>query len=192
MKARSWLIIAFCGGLGIGAIFVGWGLGAGPAEEARLAARYTARVGFPIFLTVYLASSLFRFWPGEITRTLVRDRRYWGLGFALAHTIHLGALLNHFRVSGGEPAIISVLAGGKAYVSMFLMALTSNNTSMKILGKGWKVLHQVGIHALWIIFAYTYFERIFEPGFRAQGVVFFILTMVALGFRTISWLRPRR
>lgn len=81
-------------GLLAGLLAVAAGLLAGDdaAERAGLAARWTARAGLPLFLAAFLASTLVRRWPGPATRAVLRRRRQWGLGFALAHTIHLVAL----------------------------------------------------------------------------------------------------
>ena len=61
--------------LGLGAIWIGMAWGSNPQDQAQLAARYTARVAFPLFLLTYLASSLVTLWAGSWTLALVRTRR---------------------------------------------------------------------------------------------------------------------
>ena len=72
--ARKWPI-AF--GLMLSLLALGAGLAVGetPHESWHLAARWTARVGFPVFLLTYLASSLIRLSPAPWSRALARDRK---------------------------------------------------------------------------------------------------------------------
>lgn len=51
------------------------------SERWLLASRYTARVGFFFLILTYSASSLVRLWPVDLTRSLMRSRKWWGLGF---------------------------------------------------------------------------------------------------------------
>lgn len=168
--------------LGLLAIALGWWVGATPAEDARLAARWTARIALPLFLVAYLASSLLRLWPGDFTKALIRRRRQWGLGFALAHTIHLGALA--YNVLNYDPrSLPSLFPGGLAYVMIYIMALTSNDASMRALGKNWKRLHTFGIHYIWFIFTASYALRLFKPETMTTGLIFAPIMVAALGLR---------
>jgi sulfoxide reductase heme-binding subunit YedZ len=97
-------------GLIAGLLAVAAGLLAGgdAAERAGLAARWTARAGLPLFLIAFLASTFARRWPRPTTRALLRRRRQWGLGFALAHTIHLVALGDqHYRICAGADMAVA-------------------------------------------------------------------------------------
>lgn len=168
--------------MGLAAVALGWWAGVTPAEEAKLAARWTARIALPLFLVAYLASSLLRRWPGDLTKALVRRRRQWGLGFALAHTIHLAALA--YNVLNYDPrSLPSLFPGGLAYVMIYIMALTSNDASVKALGKSWKRLHVFGIHYIWFIFTASYVTRIFKPETMATGLLFAPVMFAALGLR---------
>ncbi len=163
------------------------------SERALLAARWTARAALPLFLTAYLASSLMRLWPGAFTKAVLRRRRQWGLGFALAHTIHLGALLVNILVyRPREPE--TLIAGGLAYAIIYVMALTSNSWSMKLLGKWWKRIHKTGIHYIWFIFTASYAGRIFheDPGYHLEGRALTAVTLTALVIRFAAWRRVRR
>ena len=156
-------------------------LGDGAVEQARLAARWTARVGFPVFIVTYSASSLYRLWPSDRTRELLRLRRWWGLGFAATHTIHLVALVTFFRITGTRPDAVTVVGGGLAYALLYAMALTSNQAAMRALGRNWKRLHTVGIHWLWVVFASSYAGRIFDPERETIGLIFAPIAFAALG-----------
>ncbi len=173
-----WLALA----IALIAIALGVVVGETPAEQAKLAARWTARVALPLFLVAYVASSLLRLWPGELTRALVRRRRQWGLGFALAHTIHLGALA-HNVLNYDPRSLPSLFPGGLAYVMVYVMALTSNDASMRALGRNWKRLHTFGMHYIWFIFTASYALRLFKPEMMTTGLVFTPVMLAALGLR---------
>jgi methionine sulfoxide reductase heme-binding subunit len=144
-----------------------------------------------VFLIVYCVSSPLQLWPSETTKSLVRHRRQWGLGFALAHTIHLGALAYYNIIILNMPGLQALLGGGLAYGLMFVMAATSNNASMRRLGIWWKRIHIMGIHWIWFIFTFSYFGRLFDPERWTQGAVLFPLCMAALGLRVWAWRQGR-
>jgi methionine sulfoxide reductase heme-binding subunit len=189
-KRYAPFVIAFV--VSIKALMVAFLLGADFTEQLRLAARYTARASFAIFIVTYSASALLRLWPSDLTKSLVRHRRQWGLGFALVHTVHLAAL-SWFNIAiANTPGLQTLLGGGLAYGLMYVMAFTSNDSSVKALGVWWKRIHTAGIHWLWFIFTFSYFGRLFDPAMAAQGYVLFPICLAALGLRLAAWTKARR
>ncbi len=176
----------------LGAVALALIAGENVVEQAGMAARWTARVGFPIFILTYSASSLVRLWPNETWKTVLRHRRQWGLSFAFAHTVHLAALVTYLQISGEGRPLATLLGGGGAYVMLYLMALTSNDASQRALGKWWKRLHTLGIHWIWFIFTFSYFGRIFDAERWMQGAVLFPVCIAALGLRLAAWAKARR
>jgi len=174
------------------AVAAGFYLGGDAAQQTQLAARYTARVAFPIFLIVYASSAIATLWPNEMIRGVLRTRRQWGLAFALAHGVHLVALITYFRVSGDTPKTISLALGGPAYVLIAMMAATSNDAAMRALGVWWKRLHRLGIHWVWLVFTLSYLGRTIDPERMAQGVVLFPIAAAAGLLRLAAWLKRRR
>jgi methionine sulfoxide reductase heme-binding subunit len=182
------LALVFCG------IAIAAGL-LGPYDlptAANLTARWTARAALPLFLVTYVASSALRYWPGAATKALVRNRRHWGLGFALAHTIHLVALaVNIIHVQGQALEIVS--GGAAAYAILYLMVLTSSNAAQRRLGRWWKRLHSVGMHYLWLVFLVAYGGRALgaDSAARPEGVIASLLLIAALSLRIAVWRRAR-
>lgn len=169
----------------------------GPDTEAWLrAARYTARLSFLIFLAPFLATSLVYWVPSPATRWMRAKRRHLGLSFALAHFIHLGALTGYSILAGRMPGIVTLLGGGGAYVMILLMALTSNDWSVRTLGpRAWGWLHRIGVYDIWFIFAFSYFGRVTkhepqEP--RVIYIVLFGIAVTALLIRIATGLARRR
>lgn len=176
--------------VGLGALYLGLSLGASEPEAWNLAARYTARVGLPIFLLAYAASSLLRLAPSPTTKALVRDRRWWGLAFAFTHTVHFGALYMAVTTRGDS---LSLLApGAVAYLAILAMALTSSDAAMKALGANWKRLHRTGIHVIWLVFTLAYAKRIPEAETMITGLVGTALCLLAAGLRLAAWRKTRR
>ena len=169
--------------LGIAAIAAALLVTPNTAEQANLAARWTARVALPLFLVAYLAGSLARLFPGPLTHALRRRRRQWGLGFALAHLIHLVALAVNVLGFGPDRSIASLIPGGIAYGLIVLMAATSSDAAMRRMGAGWHWLHRIGIHYIWFTFFASYAKRIAEPDLMATGLIFTPVMLAALALR---------
>ena len=177
---------------GFSALWAGLGAGTNPVEGWQLAARWTARIGFPIFILTYAASSLGRLWPSDLTRRVWRDRRWWGLGFAACHTVHLYALVTYNQMANHDSSIQTLIGGGGAYAIMYMMALTSNDAAMRAMGKNWKRLHMLGIHWLWFIFAFSYFGRIVDGREQPWAGIAFATALAALGLRIAVWRKGKR
>ena len=177
---------------GFSALWAGLGAGTNPVEGWQLAARWTARIGFPIFILTYATSSLGRLWPSDLTRRVWRDRRWWGLGFAACHTVHLYALVTYNQMANHDSSIQTLIGGGGAYAIMYMMALTSNDAAMRAMGKNWKRLHMLGIHWLWFIFAFSYFGRIVDGREQPWAGIAFATALAALGLRIAVWRKGKR
>ena len=178
--------------IGFAAVVSGLLAGLDQVEQWRLAARWTARVGFPFLVLAYVARPLTQIWPSKAAKGLLLRRKYFGLGFAAAHTIHLFALITFFVVSGEQVDAIAVIGGGWGYLLMFAMALTSNRTAMKAMGKWWKRLHWTGIHTLWTIFLVTYAGRLEAPETFVLGVITVGILLLAGAIRLAAWIKTRR
>jgi DMSO/TMAO reductase YedYZ heme-binding membrane subunit len=151
--------------VGLSAVIVGGLCGAllavpepGP-EQFRATIRVTAFTSAVLFLLAFTASALARVRPGSTTRWLLANRRYLGLSFAVSHLAHLLAIVALARSSPAflesvKPA--TVVGGGLGFALIAAMAATSNDASVRLLGRGWHVLHTVGVYYLWVIFALTY------------------------------------
>jgi DMSO/TMAO reductase YedYZ heme-binding membrane subunit len=171
------------------AIAVGHALADVPLEQWRLSARYTARFSFPILLVTFVASSWHRLAPSAASRFVLLRRRALGLAFATAHTIHLGALVTFNVMAGQVPNPTSLIGGGGAYLLMFAMAATSNDASVRRLGRNWVRLHKLGIYWLWFVFTISYGGR--ALGGKLEFAPFVVLLLGGLGLR-IAAARARK
>jgi methionine sulfoxide reductase heme-binding subunit len=182
-------LCAFAAALSLAAIDIGFALGATREEQWLLAARYTARLSFPLFVTVFLSTPWNQLAPSAASRFVAKRRRSFGLAFATAHTIHLGALATYLQVVGEHPAPQRLAVGGAAYLGMFLMVATSTDGAVRRLGRHWRTLHRVGLYLLWFVFAFTYSNRVATRG--AAYLPQLMLVFAALGVRIAAWRRRR-
>ena len=115
--------------------------------------RYSAHLAFVFLLLAFSASTLKAVVSNAQTRGLVGYRRRIGLGFATAHTFHLVALILFLSNLEGYRVDASVAVAGFGYVVTAMLALTSNDYSVRRLSpaKG-RQLHTVGISILMLYF----------------------------------------
>jgi len=171
------------GGLGL------WLMQDTAREGFLAAARLTARWSFLWFIAAWSASSLAKLWPGGWRAALLFNRRGVGLGFAAAHIIHAGFFLIAILGFGAPAGLVTVLGGGLGYLFVIVMALTSNDWSVRALGpKSWKLLHSVGGYYVLGIFAFSYYGRLAtKPWLGASALALIgaaILLRIAAAMKT--------
>lgn len=156
--------------------------------------RHTARLAF-LFFFITFTISVWRTWRRtELTAWLMRQRRHFGLSFALLHFIHLAALSTLFVLLEERPDVVTVVFGGLGYVLLAAMALTSNRYSRRLLGRGWRVLHLTGCWYLWLIFTRSYVSRLDSDAGAEPYWMFALLSVLAMSvplLRAWAWTRRR-
>ena len=116
----------------------------------------TAHAAFLFFFLAFTTSSLHVLRPSEYSRWAMKNRRYLGLNFALIHFVHLGFVLSNLALTEETREVSTLNVGALAYLFLFLMTITSNNTAVRKLGaRKWKMLHKVGSYYIWFIFLAT-------------------------------------
>ena len=160
------------------------------------ATRVTAVVAYPLWLLGFIASALATLRPLPITRMLRARRRALGLAFAVAQTVHGGAILGLMRL---EPVVseinLSTVGGGFGFLMMFAMAATSNDAAVKkIGGRAWRRLHGTGQLTLAIVYLVTYGGRVVEdtafwPGLAALLFAFALRGAAAIQSRSLRRMR---
>jgi hypothetical protein len=169
-------------------------LAAGGTDEAglRLAVRVSAQIAVALFLLVFVAAPARRFWQNDATRWLLRNRRYLGVTFAVAHFAHLFDILLLATLLGNafEMNAATLYGGGLAYALLALMVATSFDRTAHWLGpRAWKWLHRAGLYWLWFIFMQSYTGRALEmPAY----IPFAAAVWGALALRIAAWRARRR
>lgn len=149
----------------------------------RLVIRATARTSLALFLGAFIASGVRARWPGPLGQWLVRNRRSFGLAFAMSHVIHLGAIIVFARTDWVAFWALSskaaIIAGSIAYVVIGLLASTSFDPAVRWLGaRRWKQLHRFGLWFVWLFFVFTNGKRIPGSGWYVLPVALLIAAMI--------------
>ena len=153
-----------------------------PGDYLGHALRVTAWISFSYFILAYAARPMRKVLGyGD---WLVRHRRYLGLAAAFAHTVHFGYVVQYARTTTEviEPA--TYVGGGLAFALFWMLALTSNDASMRWLKRGWKGLHRVGMHYIWFVYALTFSGGV---GVHGLSTLFFGLCLLGLLLRLLAW-----
>ena len=147
--------------------------------------RYSAHLAFLFLLLAFSASTLKAVVNNAQTRGLVKYRRQLGLGFATAHTFHLVALILYLSNLEGYSVDATVAVASFGYVVTALLALTSNDCSVRRLGPAkWKQLHTIGISILLLYFLVAFSGRLLTNFTSIYAVyVALIATAVAVKLR---------
>lgn len=164
------------------------------SDSIRMAARATARTSLLLFLPVFAASALAQFAPGRSTAWLLRNRRYLGVGFAASHGLHAVTLA---VFAARDPALfadmtnlVTFIGGGSTYLFILLMAATSFDRAVRVLGlRNWRILHRIGVWYIAITFIATNAGRL--PDMPVYWAVIGAI-LLAMALRLASWRRGRR
>jgi DMSO/TMAO reductase YedYZ heme-binding membrane subunit len=180
---------------GLAALAAGLLAGSDLQEGWQLAARYTARASFPFFLVTFVASSVLRLHRRPWTKALLRDRRWWGLGFAGCFFVHLVALLTFNWLKDRFPPVGLLDSGVWAYTVLLAMVLTSTDGARRRLGRWWTVLHRVGMWSFFFIFVLSsYLDALLAlkmPDFNPLTDVYLLTGVAAVALRVAAWWQTR-
>jgi DMSO/TMAO reductase YedYZ heme-binding membrane subunit len=153
--------------LAVGAIVGAVLAWAGTGEAGlRMAIRATARTSIAFFVLAFTASAVLRRWPGPAGRWLIGNRRALGLAFAASQLVHLVLILAlvGWTIDGlvAEAGAAALVLGGIGYVFVIVMAATSSDAAVRLLGaRAWRRLHVTGLWYLWIVFFASFVPRAF-------------------------------
>jgi len=155
--------------------------------------RFTARTSAVLFLLAFTAAALFRLMPNDFTRWLRVNRRFLGLSFAFSHLAHAGFIIA-FAAQGPAQYAEAVtpdmiLVGSIGYALIIMMAATSFRATAAMIGaKAWSVLHNVGVHWLWLQFVVAFGKRAMNGPVYWTFIAIFLL---AFAVRLAAWWKKR-
>jgi len=198
MRIKGWKIV--------GATFVAmtvlviavFAMGGFSETATRLLVRNTAQVAVTFFLFAYAASSLHSIFRSGWTTYLLKNRRYLGVSFALAHAIHF-LMLVVLYVWFPDPfraylLPVTVIGGGIAYLFLLLMTVTSFDRTAALIGaRAWSILHQVGGFYIWVLFTQAYIPRAWnDPGYIPLAAALVLVMLLRVYAKIAGRLRRRR
>lgn len=117
----------------------------------------TGRVGTIAFTAAFIASPLNQLFPSSFSRWLLKNRRFFGIGFGFQHLIfHLPAVI-WFLIIAKAP-VSAIVIGGVGFAFVIPMLITSFNPPAKWLGRrNWKILHTAGMFYLMFVFIISFY-----------------------------------
>jgi methionine sulfoxide reductase heme-binding subunit len=137
----------------------------------------SVRYALPLFLLAFTASSLARLWPSRLTKWLLRNRRYVGLGFAFGMAWHLsfvGYSIWCFGLSesGLTPRGFALDLIG--FIFLLLLTLTSFRPFARRLNPmNWRRLHKTGVYVIWFVATYIYVRHVGNVVHVVASILFF-------------------
>ncbi|PJI49067.1 MAG: hypothetical protein CTR55_06760 [Pseudomonas sp.] len=157
-------------------------------EALRSSIRVTARTSFALFLATFLASSLAALVPSDLTRGLLRERRFLGLAFAFSHAVHAVLIILYVKFFPetfwhGRSAAANI-PGSVGYLFIILLTITSFSYAVKLLGaRLWKGLHSTGTWVIAGVFFLSFYKRLPMGSWYPLG---FGLIFSAIVFKLIA------
>ena len=163
-------------------------------ENLTLLLRLTARLSFMIYLVVFIARPLRQLVVSELSQWLLRERRSFGIAFAAVHSVHLGLIAWRYgTVPGLEYETINAIFGGTAYALMYMMLITSFDSTARALGpKAWRRLHKTGLYYIGLIFVATMLPEPGAPFITPERAWFVLLTAAAVFVRLTAYFASRK
>ena len=155
--------------------------------------RWTARTSLVLFALAYVARPLVQLRPGPLAKTLLAERKWLGLGFAMSHAWHfagiawlaspdVGAFIRAQKPTTAVAALVFVLLAAMAVTSI-------ESIKRRMAKKAWRRLHWTGMQLAWVAFASTYAGAIgASPLYALPAALLFAIA----GVRIAAWLRLRR
>jgi sulfoxide reductase heme-binding subunit YedZ len=181
------------------ALIGGYSFADGINLEANLAfLHYTGRLAFLLLVLVLSISTLNTLLKQQWTRYVMKNRRYFGISFAVVMAIHFLAVLalEYIHVAWFEENITQLIyaLGISGVIAATLLGVTSNNLSVKQLGaKRWKKLHLVGGYWLLTLFLIDYLLiQTVEGGYWQFGILGVALLIIRLRKQYfVNWMKNR-
>ena len=154
----------------------------------------SVRDALPLFLLAFTASSLATIWPSRLTKWLLRNRRYIGLGFAFGMAWHfsfVGYSIVSFGLTESGLNAKALALDLIALIFLLLMTLTSFRwAARRLTSVDWRRLHRTGIYVIWFVATYIYLGGL-RHGADILHVVAFGLLIAAWLLRVTAWLSRR-
>jgi len=193
MRLRGWALTGYVS-LALVAMSALVLLAAGTGEPGvRMLIRATARSSAMLFLVAFVARPLRQLWRHDITAFALKNRRYFGVSFAVSHLIHGIAIAWLIRAFPAAYQLqpLTLAFGGLGFVFVAALAATSSDAAFQKLGRArWTALHRTGVWYLWFIFIYTFAGN--AKGWDALHTSFVAAFAVAPLVRAAAYVRARR
>ena len=172
-------------------------IGVDTPEPAVNIIRLSVQLASPWVFLAFVARPMTQLFPGNLSKWLLRNRRYFGLSFAAGfgwQAVFIGVLLAlhnayYWKEMHND---IDLLLRMASYV--FLVALTITSfypVRRKMRPEHWRWLHLVGIWYFWAAIWVSYTEQALSQNAKTIDVVFAVLGLLALILRLAANIKSR-
>ena len=171
-------------------------LSSGPGVSTMI--QLSAQLAVPFVYLAFVASSLHVVLSSDGSAWLLRNRKYFGLGFGVAMgwqaLFILWMILLHTDYYVDEVYLLrDLIEGLVGYIFLILMVITSFRPGRRRLSrKQWHRLHTTGIYFLWAYAFSVYWWAIFYSASpEPMDFVLYGLGFVVWAFRAAAWHKNR-
>lgn len=159
---------------------------------------FSVRWAVPLIYLVVAASSVHILFPGPLSMWWLRNRKYFGLCFAVAMSwqgLFIFILSNTFRDFYFEDVYVlrDELEGSVGYIFLSAMVLTSFQFGRKYIDSTqWKMLHTSGIYFLWAYpFSVYWWNLSYYGNPQLIDYIFYWGGFLAFASRIAAWGKKR-
>jgi methionine sulfoxide reductase heme-binding subunit len=172
-------------------------IGVDTPEPAVNMIRLSVQLASPWVFLAFVARPMTQLFPGNLSKWLLRNRRYFGLSFAAGfgwQAVFIGVLLALHSGYYWEElhSDIDLLLRMASYVLLFALTITSFfPVRRKMRPEHWRWLHLVGIWYFWAAIWVSYAPMALSSNAKTVDVVYAVVGLAALALRAAAYLRKR-
>ena len=155
-------------------------------SNVSLALRVSAQLAFVNYVIIFVARPARQLVSNGYTRLLLQKRPYLGVSLAAIMTVHLALIAWWFIfVLQERPPVLTLFAGGVAYLLILLMLITTYAEPARALGpRNWRRLHKTGLYFIGAVYFNALVRDVIakptDPVYLAIGVLMVIAITVRL------------
>lgn len=168
-----------------------------PAHISEMIAT-SVRTAVPWLFIAFAASSLVALFPSDLTKWIMRNRKFFGLCFAVGMAWQLLFIVwfvfgSYDYYMNEAYSIHSLVEQVPGYLVLFAMVFTSFKPGRKMLSnKQWRILHKGGIYLLWgVLFSTYWYELYYYTDIQVIDYVYYWMGIGAWLARIAAWTKKR-
>jgi DMSO/TMAO reductase YedYZ heme-binding membrane subunit len=195
---NGWPFFGLVAGLTFAAMVAGYVLiGIATPEAAVNMIRLSVQLASPWVFLAFVATPMTQLFPGNLSKWLLRNRRYLGLSFAAGfgwQAVFIGVLLALHNAYYWEELHndIDLFLRMASYVFLLAMTVTSFfPVRRKMRPEHWGWLHLVGIWYFWAAIWASYAPMALSSDAKTIDVVYTVLGLLVLVPRITAFLKTR-
>jgi sulfoxide reductase heme-binding subunit YedZ len=195
---NGWLFFWLVAGLTLVAMVAGYVLiGVSTPEAAVNMIRLSVQLASPWIFLAFVATPMTQLFPGNLSKWLLRNRRYLGLSFAAGfgwQAVFIGVLLALHNAYYWEELhnATDLFLRMASYAFLFALTITSFfPVRRRMRPKHWRWLHLVGVWYFWAAIWASYAPMALSSDAKPIDFVYTFIGLVVLILRVAAYLKTR-